>query len=239
MKMDQASLAYIQNVVQTAELAKIGSIIIEPGKVRAIDEDRTVVLYHDKGVPDLPFGSIGLNRIDVFMSRFNIARGMSNFEMDVTVEGEGTEESFARAINMKGKGFKVDYRCANPKTIQAPKSLNDAVKHKIRMTPEAVLLMQQGTSAMKADEITFIGTDKGVSFEIADINSDKLTYSFADTIENTDDDDGEPANFVHKYPIKTVTTLFKANPDGNFYVTSRGMLKIVVNNLDILVVPRT
>lgn len=239
MKVDQHSLAYIQNVVNTAELVKISNIIVEPGKVRAIDEDRTVVLFQDKDVPDMPFGSIGLNRIDVFSSRFNIAKSFDGFEIDATVEDSNPEAPFARALTMKGKKMKVDYRCANPATIQAPKVLNDTLKHRVRMSPEAVLLMQKGASAMGSDEITLIGTKDGVTMEISDINSDKLAFSFADVVENIVEGDGEPANFIHKYPIKTVTTLFKTNPDGYFYLTSRGMLKIVVNNLDVLVIPRT
>lgn len=239
MKVDQQSLAYIQNVVNTADLVKISNIIIEPGKVRAIDADRTVVIFQDKDVPDLPFGSIGLNRIDVFASRYSIARTFDGFEIDATVEDSNPDTPFARALTMKGKKMKVDYRCANPATIQAPKVLNDTIKHRIRMSPEAVLLMQKGASAMSSDEITFVGTSEGVTMEISDINSDKLAFSFADRVDNVDTEDGDSANFIHKYPIKTVTTLFKTNPDGYFYLTSRGMLKIVVNNLDVLVIPRT
>lgn len=239
MKVDQQSLAYIQNVVTTAELVKIGSIIIEPGRVRAIDEDRTVVIFQEKDVPDMPFGSIGLNRIDVFSSRFQIAKTFDGFEIDATVEDSNPDAPFARALNMKGKKMKVDYRCANPATIQAPKVLNDTLKHRVRMSPEAVLLMQKGASAMGSDELTLIGDKDGVSMEISDINSDKLAYAFADVVDNVVDGDGDSANFIHKYPIKTITTLFKTNPDGYFYLTSRGMLKIVVNNLDVLVLPRT
>lgn len=238
MRVDQQSLAYIQNVVKTAEIVKIGSIIIEPDRVRAVDEDRTVVLFQDTNVPTMPFGSIGLNRIDVFSSRFDIAKSIDNFEIDVTVEGEGTN-TYARALTMKAKGIKIDYRCANPATIQAPKGLNDALKYRVRMIPEAVLYMQKGQSAMGADEVTLIGGADGVTFELADINSDKLVYKFADVVDKMQKDDGTDPKFTHKYPLKTLQALFKHNPDGNFYLTSRGMLKVVVNNLDLYVLPKT
>lgn len=240
MNIDKTSLAYIQNVVRTAELVKIGNIIIEPDRVRAIDEDRTVILFQNKDVPSMIFGSIGLNRIDDFSSRFDIARSIDNFQVDVLVEGDDTKTSFARALTMKAKGIKIDYRCANPATIQAPKTINDLPKYQIRMTPEAVLLMQKAQGAMHSDEITFVGSDEGVSFEVVDVNTDKMAYKFADRVQDISNDGKEtPIKFNHKYPIKTVTTLFKTAPDSNFILTSRGMLKIVVNNLDVYILPRT
>lgn len=239
MIVDKASLAYIQNVVRTAELFKIGNIIIEPDRVRAIDEDQTVFMLQVVDVPVMPFGSVGLNRIDVFSSRFDIARSIDNFEIDATVETTDPANIFARALTMKAKGIKIDYRCANPATIKAPKTINDPIKYRVRMTPEAVLLMQKAQHAMGSDEIAFIGDETGVSFELSDINSDKMNYKFADTVDNQVEGDVSPAKFVHKYPIKTITTLFKQAPDGFFQLTSRGMLKVPVNNIDTYVIPIT
>lgn len=235
MKIDPKSLNYIQNVVKTAELAKINNIIIEPGKIRAIDEDRTVVIFQDKDVPDMPFGSIGINRIDVFSDRFDIARTMDGFNVDAVVNGADTDTPWAKALTFKGKGIKVDYRCANPLTIQAPKSLNDGVKFEIRMNPEALALMQKGQTAMRADVMTLFGGPDGVFFEMADINSDALTYKFADDF--ADVSGGNDTEFTHKYKIKTLLPLFKSCPTSQFYLTTRGMLKLSVNNLDVYVIP--
>jgi hypothetical protein len=240
MIIDPTSLAYIQTVIKTANLVKIDNIIIEPGKVRAIDSDKTVVLFHDQNVPTMPFGSIGINRIDVFSSRVEMAKSVENFSVEAVVDSSG-KEPFVRALLMKGKGIKIDYRCANPQTIQAPKAVHDPAIYRIKMTPEAILLMQKGQSAMSTDEVSFVGNQEGVSFVMSDINSDALTYHFADCFDSI----GVPVGtsktlptFTHKYPIKTLHSLFKANSDGHFEMTAKGMLKIVVNNLDIYVLAR-
>jgi hypothetical protein len=235
MIINSESLAYIQNVIKTAGLVKIDNIIIEPGKVRAVDTDRSVVIFHDKNVPLMPFGSIGINRINVFSDRIEIAKSVDNFSLDAVVESATGKEPFVRALAMKGKGIKVDYRCANPQTIQAPKAVHDQAIYRVQITPEAITLMQKGKSAMSTDEISFVGDSNGVSFVMADINSDKLSYHFADNIEVIGDN--APA-FTHRYPITIVHSLFKANNDGFFQVTSKGMMKIVVNNLDIYVLAR-
>lgn len=238
MKVDAASLAYIENAVATARMIGIENIIIEPDRIRAVDKDSSVILLQTTNVPALPFGSIGLSRIDIFSSRYAIAKSVDKFEVDAVVDGpEGA--TYARALTMKAKGIKIDYRCANPATIRAPKGLNDAVKYRARMHPEAVLHMHKGQSAMEAEELTMIGATDSISFEMVDVNGDKLTFKFGDSVDNVQPDDKTEAKFAYQYPIKLMQTLFKANPDGYFYVTSRGMLKVTVNNLDVYVLPRT
>ena len=243
MKVDAKSLAYIQNVVKTAQLVKIGNIIIEPKKVRAIDDEKSVVMFQDSDVEEMPFGSIGLNRIDVFMNRFEVVKGMDGFELEAIMPEVDPEKQdapkFARALVMKSKGIKIDYRCANPATIQAPKQINDTVTFKVPMNPEAVLLMSKGQSAMSSDEVSLVCDEDGVRFEMTDINGDAFTHHFAEEVSIVDKKSkGKDTNFVHKYPLKVVLPLLKAASDTPFYMTSRGMLKIVVNGLDLFVLPR-
>lgn len=240
IKVDSNILSYIQNVVQTADLVKIDSIIIEPNKVRAVDEDKTVVILQDKNVPDMPFGSIGLNRTDVFTSRLELAKSASGFEVEALIdemENKDTKqkERFARSLIFKGKGVKVDYRCANPSLIKAPKVLNDHLKFKTNMTPETVLMIQKGYSAMKSDELTLSNSKDGVILEMSDINGDSFTYKISNKIETLE---GESSDFSYKYPIKTLLPLFKTIPENDFYISSRGMLKVEINKLNIYVIPR-
>ena len=83
MKIDSDSLTFIQNVVETAQLVGIDNVIIEPGKVRAINDLKSVVLFQEAGVPDMLFNSVGLNRIGVFLNRLDVARTQDNFTVDV------------------------------------------------------------------------------------------------------------------------------------------------------------
>lgn len=240
IKVDSNILSYIQKVVQTADLVKIDSIIIEPNKVRAVDEDKTVVILQDKNVPDMPFESIGLNRIDLFTSRLELVKSAGEFEVEAVIdeiENKDTKqkERFARSLIFKSKNIKIDYRCANPSLIKAPRVLNDHLKFKINMTPETVLMIQKGYNAMKSDELILNNSKNGVVLEINDVNGDSFTYKICNNIETIE---GEPQEFSYKYPIKTLLPLFKTAPENVFYVSSRGMLKIEINKLNIYVIPR-
>lgn len=237
MKIDRSSLTYIQNLVRIANLFKINSIIIEPNRIRAIDDARSVFILQEKDVPVMPFGSIGMNRLDLFASRFEIIKASEDYSIEAVVEGDTTP--FARSLSMKSKGIKIDYRCANPATIQAPKAMNDAIKHKVKITPAMEAHIQKGQSAMAADEITFVGTKDGVSFEITDINTDKLIYEFSTAAENVVDGDVSTPTFIHKYPIKVITTLFKNSSHREFFLTSRGMLQVEIDGVNVIALPRT
>jgi len=233
MKISTDEIAYIQKVVRAAQMVDIDNIIIEPNLVRAIDDDKTVVLFQDENVPDMSFGSIGLNRISVFTSRLDIAKTQEDF----TIEAETPDGSeYARSLTMKAKGVKIDYRCANPSTIQAPRQINDTLKYRVPLNAEAVVMLQKGQSAMNAGIVTIISNKKGVSFELVDINSDIFSYTFTNKVENlTDDSD---TNFAHRYPIKTLLPLFKQNSEGTFTIGQKGILSISVQGLNLFVLPQ-
>jgi len=232
MKISEEQIKYIENVVKTGISINIDNIIIEPEMVRAIDDARTVVLYQNTNVPEMEFGSIGLNRINVFLSRLDIAKSRDDFTFDVIVN---EEDEYARSIIMKGAGTRIDYRCANPATIQAPRQINDVLIYRIQLTPEAVMMLQRGQSAMGAEIASIVGND-GVSFELTDINNDVFKHVFAPDIEYLSEDVAE--KFSHNYPVKTLLSLFKQNPEGYFEIGEKGILNIKVNDLDIYVLPQ-
>jgi hypothetical protein len=232
MKLDDETLGYIQTVVNTAVLIGIDNIIIEAGMVRAIDENKTVVIFQDENVPTPLFGAIGLNRINVFTSRFDIIKNRDDASIEVTVDDGRV---FARSLIMRSKGIKVDYRCANPATIQAPRQINDTMKYRVPLTAEAVMLLQKGQSAMGADTVSIISNDNGVSFELADINNDVFSHVFTQNVESLDNG---KTTFAHRYPVKTLLSMFKSNAEGDFYVGGKGMLKFMVNGLDVYVIPQ-
>ena len=235
MKLDQTSLSYISAVIKTADVAKISNIIIEPGRIRAISDDRTVVIFHETDVPDMPFGAIGINRIGVFNTRLDLAKTQDGFVVDVEVKDQESENPWAKTLTFKSKGFKIEYRCANPKTIQAPKTLADGEKFSVQLTADAVALMQKGTAAMKAEDVTIFGTSDGVFFEMADINGDALTYRFGEVAEDLID--GEATDFSHKYPIKTILPALRLFSSGGLIITTRGLIKFKPNGLTMYVIP--
>lgn len=233
MIIDNNEIEFIENAVKTAKLVNIDSIIIETGMVRALSEDKTAFIFQDQSVPAFSFSSIGLNRLDVFQNRLEIAMACDNFSVDATADDSG---SFIKSLIMKGKGVKIDYRCANPKNIIAPKKFNDIIKTQVEISSDAVSMMQKGQVAMRSETITLINNEKGVTFELMDINSDVFSHTFTTITKNlTADTD---TRFVFKYPVKLLLTLLKNNPNGYFNVGQKGILNVLVNKLNVFILPQ-
>jgi len=233
MKLTPETIAYIVNAIKTAKLVGIEDVIIEPDMVRAMDPSNSVVLFQNTDVPDMPFGSIGLTRINTLLTRYDIASSCENF--NVTADVKGTDD-FARSLLLKGKGIKVDYRCGKPLHIKAPRQVNDTLQSSVTINSEAVTMLQKGASAMGADLVSVISNDDGVSFEISDVNSDIFSYTFADSAEPLTDDN--KTTFANRYPIKIISALFKSNPTGTFSVGAKGIMSFPINGLTVFVLPQ-
>src|SRR5271163_1919810 len=105
MNIDAITISYLQSVVKTAKLVGIDSVIIEPNVVRGFDEAGVVILQ-TKDVPDMPFGSIGMNRLDIFASRYDLLKTQDKFSVDVELDDD---QKCVKSIIMKAKGTKIDY----------------------------------------------------------------------------------------------------------------------------------
>jgi hypothetical protein len=169
-------------------------------------------------------------RLNVFQSRFEIARLQDNFTMTVDVNSEG----WVRSVLMKGKGTKIDFRCTKPSLVKAPKSFASPLVTRVQMTGETAVLLQQAIQSMGSDVVTII-SNNGVSFEIVDVNNDVFKHNFEFEAEALGDDDN--TNFAYRYPAKKLLGLFKINPTATFDVSDTGRLCINVNGFDVAILP--
>ncbi|MGZ8924405.1 MAG: hypothetical protein ACXW2E_00845 [Nitrososphaeraceae archaeon] len=249
MKLTQPEIEFIQLVVKTAQSFGIDQVIIEPNKVRAMDSKQSIILFQDKGVPTFQFGSIGINRIELFQTRLDLVYNLPNFEAEIITNGEDSTVGFdvydisskkpvpkwVRSITMKSNKTKLDYRCANPQILKAPKIRASNCQFKFNVSPELVRMLQKGKAAMKSNETTIRGNSAGVFILISDINGDVLEYLFADKYVALD---GKLEEFSYKYQIDQLLPLLQANPSGVCSITSRGQLMITINSLDVYLLPK-
>ena len=233
MKLKDTDVGFIEKVIKAANIVGIDNIILEADCVRAMDSDQTVVILETENIPEFDFNSIGLNRVNILASRLDIAKTQEKFHIDALMDDNN---EFVRSLTMKGTGSKIEYRCANPIHMRAPKQIKDEPVARIPLNGEIIFLMQKGMAAMGADSITLISNDE-VTFEFVDVNNDVFSHVIADEAEPVNP--GDSTKFAHKYPVSTLLSLFKNNPDGYFEVGgSKGMLSIKVNGLTFYVLPQ-
>lgn len=247
MKLDQESLDYIVSVVRAAKDLGAESLVIEPNRIRAADEDVKRVILHTTNVQSMPFGSIGMTRPDIFLARYELAKSTAGMYVEYTTRGEdplvGIKEDknamFAHTLTFKGKGLKLDFRPSNPMVIRAPRTLNDKLKFRALISEELIHFIVKGKKAVGTDEFTLIINDDGGFIEMTDINNDKLSFQFTETIERVDPTDESKANFSKTFPIAYAEQLFRGNIGAAFHLSDKhGYLEVNLNNLTSLILPK-
>jgi hypothetical protein len=250
MKLSTATVAYLQDVVKTAKFVGVDSIIIEPGCVRGVDETNSRVICHNQDVPELEFGSISITRLNVFLDRLNIARGIEGFSVDVETFGDdptlltekdqkGAKAMFARSATFKAKGMKLDYKASNPLITKVPRSLKDRPKYRLALGHDAVVYLEKGKAAFGTDEFTLILDDSGATIELTDINNDHMSFVFTDKVTREIPEDTSPISYSQRFPIAKLLPLFKLNPETDLFVSERvGYIQTKINNLTVCILPR-
>lgn len=234
MKLTQQEILYMSNVVDVANMLSIKSVIIEPGCVRGMNDEHSALLIQSTQVPPMSFNAIGLSRLAEFKSRYDIARSLDAFEVDAQMDAKN---EFARALTLKGKGIKIDYRCSSPTTIKCPTALNDVLAYQIQLNSSMIQTILKGQSAMGADTITIVSDSDGASFKLVDVNGDVLMHNFAPTVE-TVDGDVTSDTFSHTYSIKMFVIVARENANGYIQIGRKGVLMAPINKLNVWIPPR-
>lgn len=232
MKLDNDVITLIKSAVKTAHLVGIEQMIIEQGRIRAVDINKTVLLCHTENIPELPFETLGLSRLNIFSSRLSILETRDKMSIDARLR-DGT--NVVHSLQITGEGTKVDFACANPEKIEAPKGIGEEYLYRIALTPEAVMMMSKAQSAMDTDLVTIISNENGVSFEMVDSTNDIFSFKFTDDVTVLQ---GDLDTFVYRYPIKTLLSLFKQDTEASFDIGQHGVLRYNVNGLNVMVFPK-
>jgi len=228
MKLEPEIIAHIRKAVKTAHMLGIEDVCIDDGLVRAMHADRSVLIIAPNDI-DLPFDSMGITRIPQFLSRLDIVSNSDKFTIDFSAT-----DDVVKSVVMKCTGTKIDFKCGDPNKIIAPRKNNDVVSYGIAITDESIELLKKSEAAMKADEITIISNDDGVSFELNDVNNDIFRHELQIKAEILS---GDSLAFAFRYPAKLLISLLRNNVN-YFEVAERGSLKLQINGFDIFVFPK-
>lgn len=239
MELTPQQVMMVKDALAVAATAGIDALVIEPTAVRGTNEDRTIMIVHHHDVPvDMPFGSLGVGRVDTLLSRLNFMDACSDgTKSSVTATVETTpSKTYTRSLKIRSGRHSVDFRCANPDMIKAPKKISSEEKWVVVATPQLHSVLTRGQSMMGSDTVTIRAHQGSITAVIADVNSDKLEYAL-ERVEAIDDD-AEAIEFIHQYPIKSLQGLLKASGTGMFTITADGFLVLKINKLTVYIFPK-
>lgn len=227
MKLTKPIVKMLSELMSIASKLGTSSIIIEPGFVRAIDENRSVVVLSEHTL-DLPFASLAISRVDLLAKRLMIASG----DVDISYEAH---ESSNQVISLKIKSGRasVDFRCVSAASIKVPKVIAEEFNTTLTMDEEAATNLTKGRSMMGASVATLLYQHNDLLIEICDENSDVFSFNVG-----TDLVDSERKYFAYRYDISKLSTILTGSKQTPILIgDNRGILKTTVNGFTVYLLP--
>lgn len=240
MKLTTDSIAALDQLVQTAMIAGLKKLVIEPGKVRGIDEKQSVVIISTTNVPDLNGKQVGINRIDQLSARINLVKSQGDLSIEATESQSNTADISLLDLSV-GK-TKAQFRCASVEAVKGvPKNITDTLVWDIKVSAKTLPTITQGVSAMGSEQVTIASRDgKTVSFECVDTNKDVFTTD-AEEAPIWTGTGTAGTSFCQKYPAKTLLALIKealkTEPQVTLRLGEGGILNLEVNKFNFYVIP--
>jgi hypothetical protein len=230
----------LDKLISTGVIAGLKKLVIEPTRIRGIDEKQQVVLITENGVPDLGGKQIGINRIDVLVARMNLVKTAGDLVIDATDSTQNTTD--IALLDIASGKTKAQFRCASVEAVKGvPKTITDTLVWEIRISSKILPTVGSAVTAMGSDTITIASKDgKTVSLECIDSGKDVFTTALEDPAIWIGAA-APGAAFCEKYPAKVLLALLKEASRTNDPVTLKigegGILSLKVGELDFSVLP--
>lgn len=236
MILDNELIDFIKTkLIKTANLLGIESVIIEPDKIRGLDEKKTAVILHNHSLP-VKFQAMAISRLSLLQSRLTL----TDDTVSVNVTEDERNPGIISRLDIKAKKYKVDFRTANPTTVKAPKALKSEVALcSFTLTDNDVKLINNASNSMP--QRTETGT---ISLMI-----DPKTSTIKAVLTDTTGDDFEMEldsklvnNTLEKpllinYPLKQFITVIKNNNKQFDLLENNNMIRTYINDITIILLP--
>lgn len=236
--LDKQTLQLLCNAANAAKNLGINSISIETNDIgnmiRGFSDDTgsPVVFTHTiDGV--LPFKALAISNCALFLTKLNLA---DKADPGYTITASLDDNSLiVTDLEFKGKKFKLKFNSARPDAIKAPKGIKDIQVGKLILSKSDIENISNGVSAMGAEYITVVydGSDSVIEIRGA---TDKEVFSFQ--TEGNFVPSSENKAFTTSYLYKTIAPAIKLTKDGEFGVTSRGLLVGNIRDINFSLFPR-
>lgn len=239
MQLTESSIKSLQQLISVAQVAEIDNVIIEDAKIRGISDNKSVVLFAENNIPDFGFPRVGLNRLGTLLSRLALAKDSDS----VVIESkQGKSDQDVGMLNLSWSGAKVQYRCADPASIRAPKNVRDVDTWAVTVPTEQIGVILNAMKSLKATKIN-INTRTGseVYFELVEaVSNDAFTLQVADGAEYLHDTEPKSKIWVNMYPASQLISILKLASDGKdsvrFIIGENGTLTVNINDTYKLIV---
>ena len=234
MKLSKTEAAQLRNIVNTAVMGGIESIVFQNKSIGVASgmKQGSCAIIARKEVPPLE-QKMGLTRLSTFKRRLDLLADSENVEIN-TKESERGEVT---QVDINAGKAKTNYRCTSSTLITAPAGVDDGgTIGLVTLTKEEFGLIVNGIKTMGAARVVLVLKSSGqVSFESSDEN-DKFTVELDAPIVLADESASSTSS-VFYFDSKVFENLLKASLGSNsalsFTIGNSGTIQFELNNCEI------
>lgn len=227
-KLETLQVDLIKRCCRVARALSMESFAIDGNIVRGQAEGG-MLLVHEL---DDEIIKIGVSRASTLFNRLTMMGEGGEFTMHTE---KNDKDEIVRLV-MKAKGTKLDFKCASPERIRAPKALKDKVVASFNITVNTLQMLRKASSAMSVKHLSFIVDDSSVTIRLVDDQNDEFRHVAADASVKTTNDYEDKQTFT--YDLKNFLQVLKdSGENGEVCVTKRGFLLCQYEGLTVLLAP--
>jgi len=232
MKLSKGTVLTIGNILSTVKLIKATDLVITNEKVSGYNPDKTAFIMSELDL-DEDFGSIGISRLQTFLSRFDLIKDDDSVEITAVVSGDD-DDKITSELKFKTDSLKMQYRCGSPKFISAPTIINDNEQYTIKIDEDLTSLISRASNTSDTNLIRLVNVNGELSYEMKDNSDDVINILADDKVESEEDKN----DFKFAYALDMFNALLKNSSEASFSIGKRGIFRIKVNSLTFFMLPR-
>lgn len=231
-KLTKATTKLLRESIRTAAALGIEKLVIDPHSLRGESKDNgTMMLFPFPDGMELEFGSIAVTRVPELISRLRILGDDGDIIPDYKTRDSG--EEFVFRLKLKKGRTSIDFKCADPAYVKAPKAFNDPDCFTFTVTKEDVEVMLSAKSVMQADKVTLTSNAEGkVSFIVTASEGDKLVHEIESDLDTEcDGSDSFTVTYKTKILFPALREILTDTDSTGITITRRGVMKIELNEI--------
>jgi len=232
MKLSTQDISNISNILATASVGNIESLVIEDGIVRGVNAERTFVIISDQNVPKLP-QKMGLSRLGSLKQRLDL------FTDGAIIDAKETERGEIGSLDISAGRNKVQFRCTSTALIKAPKSINDTPAYSISITREELKLLLNAIKIMGGKTLTLIIKKDGTAqITMSDVTNDRFDSVLETPVEVLTEGGDTVVHYYHAEVFHSVTRTISDSDVISLVVGAAGTISAEVNGHLVVMMPK-
>lgn len=237
-KLSKSSMKMLKDAIRTASILGMEKLVIDHHSIRGESlENSTLMLLKFPEDMEMEFGSIAITRVQELISRMRILGSDGDIAPEFKTRDSG--EQFVFRLKLKRGRTSVEFKCADPAYVKAPKAFNDPDSFTFTVVPEDVEVMLSAKSVMQTEKITFIGKDDGaVSITASASEGDKMVHEIGSKFEALNDaNDSFTYSYKTKILFPVLKELLSSAEEEVITISRRGIIKVYINDIPAFIFP--